>query len=112
MSKLPQIVLSCCELELEVLPIVYEDIEELYCAHNKIKKIIKLPKNLKRLLCYKNKLTSLPKFPEKLKYICFVNNFIQFGIMTIYPWHIELQLNLMRDEIKKINCVKNLVNSF
>ena len=56
------------------MPILPQNLEELYCYHNQLTTLPTLPENLITLYCYHNELTSLPTLPQNLKELYCSNN--------------------------------------
>jgi Leucine-rich repeat (LRR) protein len=103
LPKLPETLelLYCYYNQLTSLPNLPETLQVLYCHINQLTSLPKLPEILKELYCKNNKLTCLPNLPKILYYFIFNNN-------PIYKIIGDNDLNIVRHEIERINCFREL----
>jgi len=86
--------LYCNHNQLTELPKLPDSLTCLYCSYNQLKELPELPDNLEILYCYNNQLTELPKLPDSItRLTCYHNPIYDF---------LKSYFN-KNDEIKNIN---------
>ncbi len=70
--------LYCANNKLSYLPDLPDTIKIISCSNNKITSLSRLPKNLEMLYCDNNELTSLPILPENLQVLYCDSNKLTF----------------------------------
>jgi len=82
LSRFKKLECLYCHCNLSSLPILPENLKELYCSYNKLTSLSILPENLEKLYCGNNNLTSLPFLPKNLKTLgCYCNNLTSLPIL-------------------------------
>lgn len=107
-------VLNLSGRNLNVLPPLPDNLEELYCSNNKLTYLSKLPPNLKILECNGNQLTLLPELPNNLKQLyCSRNQLTELPILPINLIILECNGNLLTklpelpNDLQELYCSRN-----
>ena len=107
--------LYCYENELTELPDLPKTLKYLYCDTNLLKELPVLPEDLEDLQCYDNPIKRLPKLPKSLKYLSCDSWFQLEGILIpvgvdlwigFKSWHSEQIKTHNKKTVRKLRKYK------